>query len=88
MLLQTPFQRRDFQTLDGLRVETLHELVLPQLGVLMPLHKARISPMDRGFLFGDGVYEVMAQVDGRIRAKHFTLGDCNQALILLVRDVN
>ena len=38
-------------------------------GVLMPLHKARISPMDRGFLFGDGVYEVMAQVDGRIRAK-------------------
>ena len=25
--------------------------------------------MDRGFLFGDGVYEVMAQVDGRIRAK-------------------
>jgi len=35
----------------------------------MPLHKAQISPMDRGFLFGDGVYEVMAQVDGRIRAK-------------------
>jgi len=35
----------------------------------MPLNKARISPMDRGFLFGDGVYEVMAQVDGRIRAK-------------------
>ena len=25
--------------------------------------------MDRGFLFGDGVYEVMARVDGRIRAK-------------------
>ena len=24
-------------------------------GVLMPLHKAQISPMDRGFLFGDGV---------------------------------
>ncbi|MBU24659.1 MAG: D-amino acid aminotransferase [Gammaproteobacteria bacterium] len=38
-------------------------------GELMPLHKARISPMDRGFLFGDGVYEVMAQIDGRIRAK-------------------
>ena len=35
----------------------------------MPLHEARISPMDRGFLFGDGVYEVMAQIDGRIRAK-------------------
>tara|TARA_B100001093_G_scaffold517834_1_gene600615 strand:- start:1074 stop:1907 length:834 start_codon:yes stop_codon:yes gene_type:complete len=38
-------------------------------GELMPLHKARISPMDRGFLFGDGVYEVMAQIDGQIRAK-------------------
>ena len=35
----------------------------------MPLHEARISPMDRGFLFGDGVYEVMTQIDGRIRAK-------------------
>ncbi len=35
----------------------------------MPLHKARISPMDRGFLFGDGVYEVMAKIDGRIRAR-------------------
>jgi len=35
----------------------------------MPLNKARISPMDRGFLFGDGVYEVMAKIDGRIRAR-------------------
>ena len=25
--------------------------------------------MDRGFLFGDGVYEVMARADGRVRAK-------------------
>ena len=36
---------------------------------MMPIEQAVISPMDRGFLFGDGVYEVMAQVDGRIRAK-------------------
>lgn len=35
---------------------------------IMPLSEARISPMDRGFLFGDGVYEVLACVDGRIRA--------------------
>ena len=35
----------------------------------MPIEQATISPMDRGFLFGDGVYEVMARVDGRIRAK-------------------
>ena len=38
-------------------------------GSMMPIEQATISPMDRGFLFGDGVYEVMARVDGRIRAK-------------------
>ena len=38
-------------------------------GTMMLVEQATISPMDRGFLFGDGVYEVMARVDGRIRAK-------------------
>jgi D-alanine transaminase len=28
-------------------------------GEFLPLSKARISPLDRGFLFGDGVYEVI-----------------------------
>lgn len=28
-------------------------------GDFMPLEEARISPMDRGFLFGDGIYEVI-----------------------------
>jgi len=28
-------------------------------GALLPASKARISPLDRGFLFGDGVYEVV-----------------------------
>ncbi|MBU3022747.1 aminotransferase class IV [Aestuariibacter sp. A3R04] len=28
-------------------------------GEFLPLEKARISPMDRGFLFGDGIYEVV-----------------------------
>ncbi|MDC1319675.1 aminotransferase class IV [Litorivicinus sp.] len=37
-------------------------------GELMPLSEARISPMDRGFLFGDGVYEVLACINGRMRA--------------------
>lgn len=37
-------------------------------GEMMDLADARISPMDRGFLFGDGVYEVLAAVDGRVRA--------------------
>ena len=46
----------------------MRDLVLP-CGTMMPIEQATISPMDRGFLFGDGVYEVMARVDGRIRAK-------------------
>ena len=29
-------------------------------GALLPLREARISPLDRSFLFGDGVYEVVA----------------------------
>lgn len=28
-------------------------------GEFLPLHEARVWPMDRGFLFGDGVYEVV-----------------------------
>lgn len=28
-------------------------------GALLPLAEARVSPMDRGFLFGDGAYEVI-----------------------------
>ncbi|NMH58647.1 D-amino acid aminotransferase [Alteromonas ponticola] len=32
----------------------------------LPLSEAKISPMDRGFLFGDGIYEVIPSFDGRI----------------------
>ena len=31
----------------------------------LPLEKARISPLDRGFLFGDGVYEVIPSYSGK-----------------------
>jgi D-alanine transaminase len=34
-------------------------------GALLPLREARISPLDRGFLFADGVYEVMPVFAGR-----------------------
>ena len=34
-------------------------------GEYLPLTAARISPLDRGFLFGDGVYEVMPVYGGR-----------------------
>jgi len=34
-------------------------------GRLLPLEQARISPLDRGFLFGDGAYEVLPVYAGR-----------------------
>lgn len=36
-------------------------------GRLLPLQEARISPLDRGFLFADGVYEVIATRRGQAR---------------------
>ena len=35
-------------------------------GEFLPLADARISVLDRGFLFADGVYEVTAVIDGRL----------------------
>ncbi len=35
-------------------------------GQLIELSAARISPFDRSFLFGDGIYEVMRVYDGRL----------------------
>ncbi len=35
-------------------------------GEFLPLSEARISVLDRGFLFADGVYEVMPAYNGRI----------------------
>lgn len=34
-------------------------------GRLLPLAEARISPLDRGFLFGDAIYEVLPVYSGR-----------------------
>lgn len=35
-------------------------------GQFMPLADVHVSPLDRGFLFGDGVYEVIPVYDGRL----------------------
>jgi len=35
-------------------------------GVLVPTSEARISPFDRGFLFGDGIYEGVRAIEGRL----------------------
>jgi D-alanine transaminase len=39
-------------------------------GARMPLKDARISPFDRSFLFGDGIYEVLRVYDGRLFRAH------------------
>lgn len=43
-------------------------------GQFMPLADARVSVLDRGFLFADGVYEVTAVIDGKLvdSASHLT----------------
>jgi len=35
-------------------------------GSYMPMSEAKISPMDRGFLFGDGIYEVVPSYGGKL----------------------
>lgn len=46
------------------RNNALHTVYLN--GDFLPLVDAKISPMDRGFLFGDGIYEVIPSYDGRL----------------------
>lgn len=49
-------------------------------GEYLPLAEAKLSPLDRGFTFGDGVYEVMSILKGHIfRMKHH-LKRLNQSL--------
>lgn len=35
-------------------------------GAFVPLEEARVSVLDRGFLFADGIYEVSAVIDGKL----------------------
>ncbi len=35
-------------------------------GAMTPLNEAKVSVLDRGFIFGDGVYEVLAVYGGRV----------------------
>ena len=61
-------------------------------GDFVPLAEARISPLDRGFLFADGAYEVVPVHRGRPfrmrqhlerfdRSLHERRGDCGVAQI-------
>src|SRR3954469_24161537 len=40
-------------------------------GSFLPRREARVSVEDRGFVFGDGVYEVLRVVNGRLFATRF-----------------
>ena len=35
-------------------------------GQFIPMSEAKISPMDRGFLFGDGIYEVVPSYNAKL----------------------
>ncbi len=49
-------------------------------GSLLPLREARISPLDRSFLFGDGVYEVIAVRRGQARRLAANLARLSRSL--------
>ena len=49
-------------------------------GAFTALEDAHISPMDRGFLFGDGVYEVIPCYDGQLVAMPYHLERLAQSL--------
>src|SRR5437016_14290520 len=35
-------------------------------GAFLPISEAKVSVLDRGFLFADGIYEVAAVLDGKL----------------------
>lgn len=49
-------------------------------GAFVPHTEARISIFDRGYLFGDGVYEVVSVIDGRILNKTEFLNRLDRSL--------
>ena len=53
-------------------------------GKYLPIEQAKISPLDRGFLFGDGVYEVVPSYSGKLVGFKPHLQRMNQGLEALV----
>ncbi|MGR6872129.1 D-amino acid aminotransferase [Pseudomonas sp. HK3] len=49
----------------------------------MPMEEAKISPMDRGFLFGDGIYEVIPAYNGKLVGFGPHIDRMNQGLELI-----
>jgi len=62
-------------------------------GEYLPKDRARISPDDRGFIFGDGIYEVVRVIEGRIfewdaHAERMTRGLAGLRIGFGARDVD
>ena len=49
-------------------------------GEYLPAEEARISPLDRGFLFGDGIYEATPSYEGRTVALGLHIQRMNRGL--------
>ena len=49
-------------------------------GDYMPIDQAKISPLDRGFLFGDGIYEVIPSYSGKMVAFQGHINRMNDGL--------
>lgn len=49
-------------------------------GHFLPLQNVHISPLDRGFLFGDGVYEVIPVHHGKVFCLEAHIERLNQSL--------
>ncbi len=57
-------------------------------GEFLPLEQARISPLDRGFLFGDGIYEVIPSYDGQFVGFAPHIARLNQGLHAIGIELN
>ena len=49
-------------------------------GEYLPAEEAKISPLDRGFLFGDGIYEAIPSCGGRTVALQLHIDRMNRGL--------
>ncbi len=57
-------------------------------GDFMPIEQAKISPLDRGFLFGDGIYEVIPSYSGKMVAFKGHINRMNDGLNAIGIELN
>lgn len=54
----------------------------------MPIEQAKISPLDRGFLFGDGIYEVIPSYEGQMVGFQYHINRMNDGLKAIGIELN